>query len=532
MRKATQEAAVNTLRRSESLLVIALSCFFIALISFSVTASGLLGIELASLIKPSNLRSFVLLTFSLGLMALIGSRFFTVAKGWEKLFELPLTLNLLMIVALALPALIFWGNPLWQAYLPYGPLEEYMLLGLIAANIGIAGMWVAYALVSRLLSPEARYVCFETEKLDWQLDWPRSVTNTRIWFFASVFFLVLYNFVFTAGGFFSINPTISHFFRTIAQFFYLLYSVERFAIAVLVFAFAAAVRRGDKTVQRVYRRWLLLMVAVIATYALIGGMKVYFVLPAVSLVTALFYSRTRMPLGVVVLALVVFIGMFWFVPEYRSELSSRGRTPDAIPESVASTFGTPSGEDISEVVTETFSTAMRRFASHLYYSGLLVDQTGSKVPWQGMEDLLLLPLYFVPRFLWHGKPVMNRGGEIMADYFGKVNVRGQGFTVPLWGDLYSMGGWEMVIVGGCLIGVTYAVLFNLLIARGNSYRKLVYIALIPIFVMYEGSFVGLVKLSIQSTIAMLILVRFILVSKSSTHSSDASKTKDLPACAF
>jgi hypothetical protein len=83
---------------------------------------------------------------------------------------------------------------------------------------------------------------------------------------------------------------------------------------------------------------------------------------------------------------------------------------------------------------------------------VIVRDTGSRVPFQGGWSLAQIPIAYIPRVLWPGKPVLGTGGFITEHYcYGPGIESSTGATWP--GNLYMEFGWMGILIGMTLIGM-------------------------------------------------------------------------------
>jgi hypothetical protein len=109
---------------------------------------------------------------------------------------------------------------------------------------------------------------------------------------------------------------------------------------------------------------------------------------------------------------------------------------------------------------EYLEAGIRTTASRLNGLGILsvvVRDTPGRVPFQNGRTLAFIPLSYVPRALWPGKPEFTTGYWVTSNYgFGPHISSSTGCT---WmGELYFNFGWSGVIVGMALLGVWFRLL--------------------------------------------------------------------------
>jgi hypothetical protein len=94
-------------------------------------------------------------------------------------------------------------------------------------------------------------------------------------------------------------------------------------------------------------------------------------------------------------------------------------------------------------------------------TSLIVRDTPSVVPYQGGWSLGYIPISFIPRILWEGKPEFRIGGWVTANYGGGPHIISS--TGPGWiGELYFNFGLAGVIIGMLFIGTLFRTLHETL----------------------------------------------------------------------
>jgi hypothetical protein len=98
------------------------------------------------------------------------------------------------------------------------------------------------------------------------------------------------------------------------------------------------------------------------------------------------------------------------------------------------------------------STAQR--LNGLSMLSVVMRDTPSRVPFQHGWSIAYIPLAFVPRLFWPGKPKLFTGQWITDNYgFGPEIISATGAT---WlGELYFNFGWTAIVVGMALIGLWF-----------------------------------------------------------------------------
>jgi hypothetical protein len=92
---------------------------------------------------------------------------------------------------------------------------------------------------------------------------------------------------------------------------------------------------------------------------------------------------------------------------------------------------------------------------------VIVRDTPSVVPYQLGWSLAYIPISFVPRIIWPGKPVMAIGQWVTDNFGGGEGIISS--TGSSWpGELFFNFGWVGIIVGMFLVGVWFRILHEVL----------------------------------------------------------------------
>lgn len=85
---------------------------------------------------------------------------------------------------------------------------------------------------------------------------------------------------------------------------------------------------------------------------------------------------------------------------------------------------------------------------------VIVRDAGTRVPYQNGKSLTYIPLSYVPRLLWPGKPIFDNGQWVTSNFGHGPWIRSS--TGATWvGELYYNFGWTGIIVGMTLLGVWF-----------------------------------------------------------------------------
>ena len=221
-------------------------------------------------------------------------------------------------------------------------------------------------------------------------------------------------------------------------------------------------------------------------------------------VIARWYTRRKIPWVFLVAMLLIFLFVIFPVYNtYRWSNPMEGKVTRMV-----STVQTMQTWDSSTYWTYTFQTFKRRMAL-INSVAVVVRDTPRWVPYARGETILMPTLvYFIPRVLWHDKPVAAGGRE-----FGRVFRVTNRFTRDTYiaptvpGELYWNFALPGVIVGMALLGMAMRMLY-LRYAESQTFdpvRKAVHILVIVLLAHIGGSLAPM----LVAFIRILLLLAFL-----------------------
>jgi hypothetical protein len=139
---------------------------------------------------------------------------------------------------------------------------------------------------------------------------------------------------------------------------------------------------------------------------------------------------------------------------------------------------------------------------------MVVQRSPESIPYVPVSSSLLVPIgSFVPRFIWHGKPVYVDGLEFARQYFGQGAESFNSLTPTMLGDLYRRGGLVVVLMGMAALGWLSGFLTSLF-SIGLSPQRLAVFAPFAIELLnLEGGFALLPVSLVQLAFVTFIGVR-------------------------
>lgn len=99
---------------------------------------------------------------------------------------------------------------------------------------------------------------------------------------------------------------------------------------------------------------------------------------------------------------------------------------------------------------------------------VIVRDTPDRVPYQGGWTLSLIPMSYVPRILWPGKPKLAIG-QWVTDNYGAGSAGVHSSTGPSWlGELFFNFGYPGLVVGMMIFGVYFRLLHESLLSGQST----------------------------------------------------------------
>jgi hypothetical protein len=271
--------------------------------------------------------------------------------------------------------------------------------------------------------------------------------------------------------------------------------------------------------RKMWWAFFLVLLPLQSLYALVWSIaKFALIEPVYLLLICYHYLKGRLPLRLVVPAIVIIVGIiFPMIMLYRGQLPS-GHTLPRITSTMEDLIR-GGWESYNDLVID--SVMMR---PHLIDSlALVVKYSSPPDVLSGIGEYLRIPLYaFLPRVFWSEKPI---GQSLLfgVDYLGTTGMVSVGVSNP--GDLYSNLGLAGLIVGMFVLGFIYRFIYEYLIAkrRGVPLADLVPYLFIYIFALeqlYLGFEVG-VSVGISELIRRLVLLVLVVLYMRASYPSAA-----------
>jgi hypothetical protein len=422
--------------------------------------------------------SFVILAFAY--LALRGVR----NMGWT---SVPVLLTLE-----ALAGYIF--IPIWQFATGADALDDSYVHAMVLVLIGFASFWLA----SILLAREQGVRFFASTR-----DTPHRtvVIGSTLLVLGFLGKAILWR---TGLFAYAADPGLRSSAAGILQWLTLLANLLDFAL--LVSAVELFSKRSVPQAIRVVF-WVSFLLSV--GFGVISGMKAELLHPIANVVIVFAITRRRLPRAAVVLPFLLVLVVYPFVNAFRDNLNSGYRAQ----------FNTLGG--MEQTLVQSFNDAFLSFGatsggtrkenlqtatSRVSYLTYVRDVSSLPVPSMlgGGEKVWMAPIYpLVPRFLWPGKPVLNKG-QRLSILLGRPDTTSSAPT-PI-GDMYALYGTYGVVLSMLFWGACLQLYMNWIGSRGVNERGLfIFMLMLTSLLEQEYDFIGLIAAAEQRLIIALVL---------------------------
>ena len=281
---------------------------------------------------------------------------------------------------------------------------------------------------------------------------------------------------------------------------------------------------GKKSNNLLIKLVFVLSLAASIGFGLISGMKGNILSPFIVIVLIYGVTNGRMPRSAILLPVLLIVVVYPFVGAYRRNLNSGYRaqvdTVDGLEATLSKSIG-----DAFLTLGSNSTTAENGYSEEatirLSYLSYIRDVIGLPAPsmLNGDERVWLAPIYpLVPRFLWKGKPVLDKGVRLsIALGLGDATTS---VSTPI-GDLYSIYGPYGVVAGMFVWGACLQLVMNSLGREAISeIRVFIYISMIRELTNLESDVVSLVAGIVQLGIVVLLLAYIVYGRRSSPSSAN------------
>lgn len=261
-------------------------------------------------------------------------------------------------------------------------------------------------------------------------------------------------------------------------------------------------------------------------FAVLSGMKEDLLFIPLTLCVISRLVNEKFPWKYATIGALLFVAMFPLNAYYRQTISKQGPVLSlgggevALAESVRT-----ASEKKNEYIDDATESILYRLdlLSTLHF--LIDDQGRSNL--KGNEELWMLPIYsFVPRFLWHDKPVLNKGARLT---YAMYSIDSSSTAVTPFGDFYIFAGISGILLGMIGVGLATQSISNLVTGAFDAKMIFIYVILFKVCCKPEWDMFGYVSLMVQQCLIALAMASLIYGGK--LFSPSAAGRKMLEALA-
>ena len=123
-----------------------------------------------------------------------------------------------------------------------------------------------------------------------------------------------------------------------------------------------------------------------------------------------------------------------------------------------------------------------------YTPGVIMVDTPSYIPYQGIKKFIEIPALFIPRVIWPSKPDLNNGTWFTIHYFKIPQPYASSAAITVFGEGYMFAGKLGTVLVGVILGFLLAFLYRNTASGG---LLPILLALVPTFIDVEGQFSGM-----------------------------------------
>ena len=219
-------------------------------------------------------------------------------------------------------------------------------------------------------------------------------------------------------------------------------------------------------------------------------------------------SWKLIPLAILLLALSVPV-----INQLRSETVDVARMN---PMNFLQSLQTASGQVVSmsagNIWDEVQAVAFDRQMSVFQMQAAMLRLHPNIIPFAGADQLVLFPLYLIPRALWPDKPATFDALETSKIYAGIDSLT---FSSPiLVGDLYIQAGWPLLVLGMFVFGVIQGVAYKYLVGSAKIINLVFYTMIFFQLSHWEGQLSGVLSILLRSVPLFWLFLNFILFRRS------------------
>ncbi len=304
-----------------------------------------------------------------------------------------------------------------------------------------------------------------------------------------------------------------------AQIAALLSLFTYFGLAVLYMSHLRQPRQGSGAA-------VVVVAATALASAFFSGTKEETALVGVALVFAHGAVRQRLPLRLLLVALVAFIAVVNpFNEAYRQEV--RGSSGNLNPPAAAAAGLGVAADTASSISPDTVLNSGSQLLGRVREIdnvAIIMQRSPDTIPFRSVSELAVAPLAgVVPRLLWPSKPVYDISAQFSREYYSlPSSIRSSSAITPI-GDLYRHGGLPVAVIGMLLLGVLLRIVDDTDDINESVGLLFLVLAAFPTVVKWETDIVTLLLSLPTILIAPALAVRLI---QRAPKAVDSARTRE------
>jgi len=446
---------------------------------------------------------YIGLTLLMGLITVLGIRFGSVSyrRGRLDLLELPVWYSLWTL--LGLTSFGFFGL-LNRKYLhPAVGDTNWLPQGLWLPILGLFGLWIGYKLGWVL--PAASVHSHSVPRRN--KAWPEP-NFVFVWLLYGIICMERLWRISIMGVAYGVNIAALGELSFLNQWLNYLEQASLLVIAIV----ALQVFRG-----RWAKRSLWIMVGLELVFIFLSGFMKQLLWLGLVFYGAMRYAGRRVHIrwSIIAAATAIFVILVPIVEAYRPLISagvlnthSLGSLFSGLGQAIKLSWGQGIGNAFQMLTNKVIG----RQAVVAETWGIILHTTPNIIPYRGVDRLLAIPAYVVPRVLWPSKPILSLGVDFNIRYLGAPPTTNSSAAFTLFGGLYLSAGWSAVFVGMMILGIIVALFYRHLVVQPLCHGRIGLIALYIgtlVWIMDPGtSYVGAMVGSIQRFVFFGVLLCF------------------------
>ena len=207
--------------------------------------------------------------------------------------------------------------------------------------------------------------------------------------------------------------------------------------------------------------------------------------------------RLRIRWSIIAAIVVIFVILVPIVQAYRPLISVRAVDTSSLGNLIGGldrAIKLSWGQGVGNAFQMLISKVVGRQAGVTEMWGIILHTTPARIPYWGIDRLLAIPAYLVPRVLWPSKPILSWGVDFNIRYLGAPPTTHSSAALTLFGGLYLSAGWPAVFVGMMILGILAALLYRHLLVqplnKGRITLTAFYIGLAVWMIDIDNSYIG------------------------------------------